>query len=170
MLNLDASDVCSKKISWGDVQVLTKDFTGTYSRDLDLSRNKSLFELKIRAKSLIRVLEERAPATVPSSFRAALSTVKSPAVFEFIVVYYAGDFYNTMYSQDARDFSEDTWYHRQFEVFRDMYKARDYRLELWACSASDESVRELKRAVVTETAKGGLPLQLSMSYTLWQAH
>ena len=62
-LNLDASDVCSKKISWGDVQVPTKGFTDTYSRDLDLSRNKSLWGLGITAQSLIDVLRTHAPAT-----------------------------------------------------------------------------------------------------------
>ena len=73
-----------------------------------------------------------------------------------------------MYSTDTGTWfgDENTWYYMQFKVFREMYKARDYRLVLRACCVSDGSVRELKRAVEAEKAKGGLPLQLTMPYTL----
>jgi hypothetical protein len=97
-----------------------------------------------------------------------LSTITSPVFSDVVVVYQAVDFYNHVYSKDARAElgDEDAWYHRQFEVFREMYKARDFRLVLWAPCLGDDSVRELKRAVAAETAKGGLPPELSMPYTL----
>ena len=93
-----------------------------------------------------------------------LSTIKSHAFSDFVVVYGRGDFYNDVYSKGT-GIDEGTWYHRQFEVFREMRKARDFRLVLWACRVGDESVRELKRAVAAERAKG-LPMELSMPYTL----
>ena len=164
-LKLDAVDLCGEKNLLRKTRVPVNDFTGSYShRDLDLSRNMSLRKLEITAKSLIRVLSERAPATIPSSFRAMFSTVKSHAFSDFVVIYGEGDFYNDVYSKDAR-IDEGTWYHRQFEVFREMRKARDFRLVLQACYVGDESVRELKRAVAAERAKG-LPMELSMPYTL----
>ena len=150
------------------MQVLVNSFTDSSSRDLDLSRNMSIRKLEITAESLIRVLRERAPATVPSSFRAVLSTIKSPVFSDVIINYQWDDFYNTVYSANKRPElgEEDAWYHRQFDVFREMYKARDYRLVLWAHCVGDDSVRELRRAVAAESAIGGLPLQLSTPYTL----
>ena len=127
----------------------------------------SFRELEITAESLILVLRTRAPATIPSSFRATFSTIKSHAFSDFVVVYCGGDFYNDVYPTNARFGlgDEGLWYHRQFEVFREMRKARDFRLVLRACCVGDESVRELERAVAAEKAKG-LPMELSMPYTL----
>jgi hypothetical protein len=166
-LHLDATEICGEKHSPNDVQVLANDFTGSNSHlDLDLSRNKFLRELKIEASSFISVLRGRAPAATPSSFRALLSTINSPA-FNFVIFYECGDFYNDVYTEDtrARLGEEDAWYHRQFEVFREMYKARDFRLVLWAESdVGDDSMRELRRAVAAEKAKGGLPPELSITH------
>ena len=167
-LSLDAADICGEKPSSKDMKSLTNDFTGKSSdRDLDLSRNGSLQELEITAQSLISVLKERAPGTVPGSFRAMISTINSP-VFSVVVVYQVNDFYNAAYSWEARVGlgDEDTWYHRQFEVFREMYKAWDFRLVLKALCVGDVSMRELERGVAVEKAKGGLPPELSVTYTL----
>jgi hypothetical protein len=167
-LQLNADDICGEKCSSKGMRVPANDFTGGYShRDLNLSRNKSLWKIEITAQSLIRSLRNRPPAATPSSFRAMLSTVKSPAFLDVVIVYREGDFYHDVYSKNAQAElgEEDTWYHRQFEVYREMYKARDFRLVLWAPCVGDDSVRELQRAVAAEQAKGGLP-QLSMSYTL----
>ena len=151
-----------------EIRDLANDFTGTsFDRDLDLSRNGSLQKLEITANSLISTLKDRAPGTVPSSFRAMVSTVKPP-VFSVVVVYGGNDFYNAAYSwgTQAGLGDEGAWYSRQFEVFREMYKARDYRLVLRAVHVGDVSVRELERAVAVEKAKGGLPPELSVTYTL----
>lgn len=119
---------------------------------------------------------------------ALFSTITSSVFPDFVVVYRGSDFYNDVYSTlvaNARDVDswnearsnraraelgelgdEATWYHRQFEVFREMRKARDFRLVLQACYVGDDSVRELQRAVAAEMAvPGGLPITVSMPYT-----
>jgi hypothetical protein len=101
-----------------------------------------------------------------------ISTIKSPAFSEVLVSYWEADFYNSVYSttypedKQAALGGEAAWYHTQFDAFREMYKARDFRLVLKASNVSDDSVRELKRAVAAEKARGGLPPQLSVTYTL----
>ena len=119
------------------------------------------------ASSLIDALRSRAPATPPGSFGAMLSTVKSHTFSDFVVVYRGGDFYNDAYCKNRGTWlgDEGTWYGRQFKVFREMYKARDFRLVLKAGHVGGNSTRELKRAVAVERAKGGLPLELSMPHT-----
>ena len=61
---------------------------------------------------------------------------------------------------------EAAWYRRQFNAFREMYKARDFELVLEASGVSEDSVRELERAVAAEMVWGGLPPELSVAYTL----
>jgi len=98
-----------------------------------------------------------------------LSAIRSPAFFDVVVVYRQGDFYHDAYSsKDARAelWDEETWYRRQFEVFRAMREARPYRLVLSANCVGDDSVRELRRAVAADQARGGVPLQIAMPYTL----
>jgi hypothetical protein len=76
--------------------------------------------------------------------------------------------YSMTYPEDKQAAlgGEATWYHTQFDAFREMYKARDFQLVLKASNVSDDSVRELKCAVAAEKARGGLPPQLSVTYTL----
>ena len=141
-------------------------FTGGY-RDLDLSRNKSLRKLETTARSLISSLWDRAPGTVQGTFRAVISTIDSPAFSDFVVVYEEVDFYHVAYSRKPiAGLDEETWYHKQFEVFREMYKARGFRLVLQARCVGNSSARELERAVAAAKAKGGLPPKVSMNYTL----
>ena len=163
---LSATDLCGEISCSKDMRVLANGFTGgLHHRDLDLSRNGSLQKIQIEAGPLFSALRKHAPRTIPSIFRAILSTINSPAFSHFIVVYQAGDFYNVAYSERKYFKSEATWYCEQFEVFREMRKVRDFQLVLQACCVSDISVRELERAVAVEKAKGGLP-RLSWTYTL----
>ena len=151
------------------LSVIADDFTGGSSdRDLDLSRNCSLRKVGISAKSLISALEDRAPGTVPGTLGAIISTINSPVLSDVVVVYRAGDFYNAAYSRKALAElgDEDTWYRRQFDVFREMYKARYFRLVLRVLCVGDICVRELNRAIAVEKAKGGLPPEVSATYTL----
>jgi hypothetical protein len=60
---------------------------------------------------------------------------------------------------------ESAWYEKQFDLFRGMYKAREFRLVLFAHRVSYASVGELKHAVAVERAIGGLPPELLISYT-----
>jgi len=61
-----------------------------------------------------------------------LSTVTSPLFLDVVVDYRQGDFYHDAYSKDARAElgDEETWYRRQFEVFRAMREARPIG---WCC-------------------------------------
>jgi hypothetical protein len=61
---------------------------------------------------------------------------------------------------------EAAWYRRQFDAFREMCKARDFQLVLQALDVDDHSARELERAVAAETARGGLPPGLSVTFPL----
>jgi hypothetical protein len=113
-----------------------------------------------------------------------ISTIKSPAFSEVLVSYWEADFYNSVYSttypedKQAALGGEAAWYHTQFDAFREMYKARDFRLVLKASNVSDDSVRELKRAVAAEKAREGFPpavcdlhledvLRAQKCYPLW---
>jgi hypothetical protein len=122
------------------------------------------------AGSLVAALTDRAPATTPSSLRAVLSTIKSPAFSEVVVIYRECDFYHSVYgrTEDTKAAlgEESAWYERQFDVFREMYKARNFRLVLWAYHVGHDSMRELQRVVAAETTRGGLPPELTTTYTL----
>lgn len=89
-------------------------------------------------------------------------------MLDVVVVYQQGDFYHDSRSGDlqAKFPDEETWYHRQFEVFRAMYQARDYRLVLSASCVDGGSGQELERAVVVEWAMGGIPLEIEIHYTM----
>ena len=171
ILQLYANDLHGEKLSSKGVQVSTNNFTDRRSQlDYDLSRNKSLRELRITAGSLIAALRNRAPTTTPRSLRAVLLTIKSPAFFKVVVTYREHDFYHYVYTRtkDPRDAlgEESAWYERQFDMFREMYQARNFQLVLSAYHVGHDSVRELEYAVAAETAKGGLPPKLSITYTL----
>jgi hypothetical protein len=97
-----------------------------------------------------------------------LSTITSP-VFSRIIVLYGSCHFRGIesypstqasfrgLSQDER--AEEVARHRRpFEVFREVYKVRDFQLILCACiwgSVGEEPVRILEEAVAEERAKGG---------------
>ena len=167
-LTLDAVDICGENPPPKDTRALVNAFTGTYAPDLDLSRNKSLRTLEITAESLIGELRDRSPATTPSCFKAMVSTISSPIFSDVVILYQQGDYYNNVYSEDMRveSWDEETWYHKQFEVFRAMYEARDYRLVLSVDQVGGELMQELERALTVEWTKGGLPAQVAIHQTL----
>ena len=164
-LRLDATNICGEKFSLKGTKALADNFTGRFCRDLDLSRNRSLRKLEITASSIMGVMGVRAPTAIPSSFKTMISSIKSPVFSDVVVIYQQGDFYNDLYPAHTST-NEESRYHRQFKVLREMHKARDYRLVLSASCVGDDSVRELKRAVAVERAKGGLPSQIAVEYTL----
>jgi hypothetical protein len=160
---LPVTDLCGGTLSPKGVRVSTNDFTDRgSSRVCDLSQNKSLRELKITVGSLIAALINHTPATTSSSLRAVLSTIKSPVFSKVVFVYQETDLYHCLCSRglDVMSSGEAAWYRMQFDAFREVYKARDFRLVLQAWCLSDRSVRELKRAVAAETVRGGLPPEL----------
>ena len=156
-------------LSLKGARVSTNDFTDRgSSRVCDLSQNKSLRELKITVGSLIAESMNRTPTTTSGSLRAAVSTIKSPVFSKVVFVYQETDFYHFLRFPDAlpdiMSPGEAVWYRMQFDAFREMHKARDFRLVLQASRVSDRSVRELKQAVAAETARGGLPPELLVIY------
>ena len=122
-----------------------------------MSRNRSLRQLEITAYSLRSVLKDHSPAATASSFKAMLSTIRSPAFSCVTVIYQQDDFSNNLSRKDtsAGLGDERMWYYGQFELFRAMHEARPYRLVSALIRVGDDSVRELNRVLDVEEAKGG---------------
>ena len=133
--------------------------------DFDLSRNKSLRTFEVGAQSITYRWKSPAPSTL-GFLRTVFSTITSPAFFEVIVIYLDRDFGGAkLYSHDtwghwkqmtpAEGAEEASWHRVLFEVFREMYTVRDFRLVL-AVEARDRlgeyTVGAVKRAVATENA------------------
>jgi hypothetical protein len=86
-LQLDATALRGEKFPSEGIRFSTYGITDRHSlRDYDLSRNTSLWKLQITALSLINALRSHRSTTTPSSLRAVISTIKSPAFSEVLVV------------------------------------------------------------------------------------
>ena len=115
-------------------------------RDFDLSRNKSLRTLEVRA----RYLSEMGPLAY------ALSTIASPVFSEVTIIY--RDVVLSGFLSPAEAAEELLSHHRRFEVFRAMRHVRDFQLVLCACvwdDVGEYSVRKLKQVLAEERAKMG---------------
>ena len=90
---------------------------------------------------------------------------------DFVVIYRDGDFdfwtYSSVFDAEParysglRKITEETAlvHQKRFEVFREMYRARDFRLILCADvfdSVVEHATKTLERFVTAEEAKGGL--------------
>ena len=158
-LRLYPGDPRGKEISLNSMQVLANDFAAISSlRDFDLSRNKSLRTLEIRAWY----------PTGTHLPKYALSTITSPAFSEVIVVYRESDFPGVEPLQPnspifrqllpAERAEETLWHERQFKVFRTMRKIRGFQLVLCADvwdGVKEYTIRRLRQAVAAEKAKRG---------------
>lgn len=157
-LGLYPTDPRGKELSLNGVQMLADDFTASSSlRDFDLSRNKSLRTLEVRARYLVgtRLLEY------------ALSTITSPVFSEVIAVYRDLDFSGVDWEwsnqalrpqSPAQRAKEASLHERQLKLFRAIRKVRDFQLVL--CADVWDGVKGyttlvLKRAVAGEKAKVG---------------
>jgi len=181
-LRLYPIDPRGEEVSSEGVQVPLNnfDFTARSSpEDFDLSRNNSLRALEITSQSIgatcvgLSGLLEASP-----SLKHALSTIASPAFSEVIVLYQDFDFcyyWGTPpaffpISQTARA-GVASRHHKRFNLFREMYKVRDFRLVLCADvwdRMGKYSVGVLKQAIAVEKAErglGGLPSELSVTYS-----
>jgi len=181
-LRLYPIDPRGEEVSSEGVQVPLNnfDFTARSSpEDFDLSRNNSLRALEITSQSIgatcvgLSGLLEASP-----SLKHALSTITSPAFSEVIVLYQDFDFcyyWGTPpaffpISQTARA-GVASRHHKRFNLFREMYKVRDFRLVLCADvwdRMGKYSVGVLKQAIAVEKAErglGGLPSELSVTYS-----
>jgi hypothetical protein len=157
-LRLYPTDPRGKELSLNGVQMLADDFTAISSlRDFDLSRNKSLRTLEVRARYLFgtRLLEY------------ALSTITSLVFSEVIAVYRDLDFSGVDWEwsnqalrpqSPAQRAKEASLHERQLKLFQAIHKVRDFQLVL--CADVWDGVKGyttlvLKRAVAAEKAKGG---------------
>jgi hypothetical protein len=153
----------------------TNDFTArTSSVDFDLSRNKLLRTFEVTALS---IADRRSwtPAWIPihlGFLRTTFSTITSPAFSEVVVLYRDRDFAGVkdylsfprrggVYAEvtPREKASEAKWHHELFEVFREVYAARAFRLVLCADvwdHVGEYAVGVLKGIVAAEKAAKGL--------------
>ena len=133
---------CGKELPPNRVQALADNFTAGSPRTFDLSRNKALRTLEIRARYLYdaRLMTH------------ALSTISSPVFSEVTVIYLNSDL------SDCTSLEEVPRRHLRFKVFREMRSVRDFQLVLCAIDRTNvgkDSVEELKDIVEEEKVKMG---------------
>ena len=155
-----------EEISLICVQALTDNFVAISSlQDVDLSRNKSLRTLEVRACSVENVLQRDFDIGL---LTYALSTITSPMFSEVAVFYREFDF-RVAHSQlqrlppycwpsPAEIEEEPSLHHLGFEGFRTMRKVRNFRLVLWVDvwdGMGECCLEMLKQVVAAEKAKTG---------------
>ena len=156
-LRLYPNDPRSEQLLLKGTQALANDFTAISSpQDFDLSRNKSLRVLEVRARSFDY------PPDIPSSdfpssfFKHVLSTIRCSAPFEVIVFHRKYDFLRLQHRlKITPSLAWIAGCHRQFEMFREVRKVQDFRLVLCADVYDLYLVRQLENAVAAERASGG---------------
>jgi len=138
----------------------------TSLQHFDLSRNTSLRTLETTARPI-----DLTSDTASDFFITILSSVTSPVPLNFVVIYQELDF--GFFSYSLIFYSEPTCYfhspvgrgdralHRQmqFRMFREMHRARDFRLVLCVDvfdSLVEHATKTLECLVEAEKAKGGL--------------
>jgi len=134
--------------------------------DFDLSGNKSLRTLEVRARSIVSRYGSCTPSASISSFlRTVLSTITSLEFSEVVVIYRDTDFCGVAQHSRAPDIyrnmtpgqrAKEALRHRElFGVLREMYGLLDFRLvlcaEVWDC-VGEYAMRVLKQAVAAEKA------------------
>jgi hypothetical protein len=158
-LRLYPADPRGKEISLNSMRVLAEFFAAISSlRDFDLSRNKSLQALEIRARYLADT----------HLLAYALPTITSPVFSKVIAFYRDLDFRGVeppspdspMFRQlsPAERAEEALWHEGRFKVFRAMHGIRDFQLVLCADvwdSVREYAVQRLRQATTAEKAKGG---------------
>ena len=132
--------------------VLADDLSASFSlENIGLSQNKALRALEVTASS---VLDGE-----PDLLTYVLSTITSPVFSKVIVFYRDCDFrgvrptwlinlYPFRWVSEAEQVEEASWHHRQFEVFRNMHRVRDFQLVL--CADVQECVGEYTVQVLEE--------------------
>jgi len=141
-------------------QVLADNSTaGSSLQDFDLSRSKSLCILQFPAPSI-----DGSPGTT-SFLKYVLSTI-APSVCLKIGLFHGDPHFRGVGSwrsgwpqlSKAEKENGAWWYHRRFEILREVHKVRGFQLELCASvwgHFREEPVRMLEEAIAEERAKGG---------------
>lgn len=153
---------------------------GSPLRDFNLSQNKSLRTLQVRACAVNYVLENFPPDTASRLLRHVLSTIQSPAFFQVEIIYLESDLSEAgaphgcrsyPYKMSEAEFLEKALqHHKLFDVFRKAHKVRGFRLVL--CANVREpmkwcSMQVLNQVVATEKAIrgfGGLSSEPLVTY------
>jgi len=134
------------------------------NRALSLSKSRSLRELQFSAETFVTWFPPRDIRDAQDSHRDLLSSATSGTLHDIVFVYERGDFHHDNPHSWLQ--TEDEWYARQFEAFRALHEARQYRLVLVVKGAGGESLQEVERAVARERAKGpGLPSKIEVLHT-----
>lgn len=129
----------------------------------------SLQILRVPIWSVDKALRDGSPVTASGFYEHVLSTIQSPAFYQVQILYQGCHFravvpgrqhHVSSLRQLSRDEEEEEalQHLRRFELFREMYKVRDFRLVL--CATTWESREEcvlqlLKEVVAAEKARGG---------------
>jgi len=180
ILRLHPSDPRGEGVSLECKRFMADDPTaGSSLQDFDLSRNGSLQELRVTARSV-----DDSSETASRLLKYALSTVQSPVLFKVVVLYRDYDFRGVRPKQDPtwpplREMSqvetteEASRHHRRFKLFRKVRKVREFRLVL--CADVWEPIREysvqmLKEAVTAEKAKKGFDNFFSKPLVTYNHH
>ena len=153
-----------------DTEVLANRFADRWTLwGFDLSRNKSLRTLEVSASSIHGVLRGTSPDAPSSLLKHAFSTITSPAFSEVVVVYRDYDFsgvQDTEFSHlpplcevpQVEKAREDSQHRALFEMFREIYKVREFRLVLCAdvrYRVGEYTVQMLREAIAAEKAERG---------------
>ena len=168
-LRLCPWDPHGKEAHLTSTQVLTNTLSAEFSPNFDLSQNTSLRALEVTMESMVLVLCVPFMVTqITKNLGHALSTIRSPAFSEVIVIYQDCDILTLNYqwegspvlrwwspTQEARFASQ----HRiVFGLLRELCRAHDFKLvlcaDVWGC-ARIHAMRGLKRTVLEERTQGG---------------
>jgi hypothetical protein len=165
-LRLHLSDSRCECLYPKGVRVPANDFAAT--PPVDLSRNKALRTLELKARSVVPRFGCRRPNRATLGFLAATLLTITSLTFPEVVVFYrdfdfeglvfnVSDPYRVMTPEERT--SEDSWHRGLFDVFREMHTVRDFQLtlcaEVWDC-VGEYAVQVLERAVAVEKAANRL--------------
>jgi hypothetical protein len=146
-------------------RIPTNNFTvNPFLPNLDLSRNKSLRTFEVMARRMAHQWDQFLKPSISNFLTTTLSTIASPTFSEVVVFYrdydFGGIIYHLTHATDiyrkmtpAEEEKEASWHHRRFEVLREMYAVRQFRLvlciEVWD-RVGEYAMGALKRAVAAE--------------------
>jgi hypothetical protein len=165
-LRLYPKDPCGEQLHPKGARTSTDNFTASpCNPGLGLFRNRSFRTFEIMARWMAHGCSYVLQPSDSSFLTSVLSTITSPAFSEVVVFYRDWDFRGSKYHpshadiyrkmSSAEEAEEALWHQRRFEVLREMYAVRQFRLvlcvEVWDL-VGEYAMRALKRAIAVEKA------------------
>ena len=161
-LRLYSDDPCGKEARLKGVHVSTDKLSARFTPNFDLSQNKSLRALEVTMTSAVS-------SAFTGSLGHAISTIRSPAFSEVIVIYQDSDIFTMLYRMHgppayyhfSPTFEADlaSQRHTAFVMLLELCRVHDFKLvvcaDVWGC-ARGHAMRELKLAVLAECTEGEL--------------